>query len=702
MLLFDLITSFIKSQEINLKKSQQRMAVVCHVNNSQEELTSFVKRLWHKRKLVISPTIESALDPRLARSKLGEEFDLLVFDARESFEPDALGAVSGVLCGGGCLVVLLPDENSWHSGKSLFNRHIHSLLNNEESVFYFKGDGNLSECSDIEKDNSENKFTNFFPYRTEDQKKAVEKIVDLIQLNNECCCVLTSGRGRGKSSALGFVSAQLIEKNDITIVISAPKLSVANPMFKHLQEQCSNGSYSRAKFKYKKSQIKFVAPDLLLDTLPFADVLLIDEAAAIPLSMLERLLHHYKKIIFSTTTHGYEGTGRGFVFKFYNMLCGLKPSWKKIELHQPIRWAVNDPLEKWIEKLLFLNLKLSEDPEKPQSVSQCKIELIERTELLKNKTKITDVFSLLVFAHYRTSPSDFKYILDDEKVRLYVLQYENKTLGVVVINQEGEFSSELSSAVYKGERRPKGHLLAQTLCFHGGSEQAARLKYSRVMRIAIHPECQLNGLGSFLLQQVIEKEEALGVDIIGSSFSATTVLLDFWHKAGLSLLRLGFSKDHVSAAHSAVMAKALTASGEKIITNLAFKFNLNINLWLQGPLVELSEEIKSHRLLHQAHSKSINIKQNDLDDVISFAKYNRNYEVCMPAITRYIKNQLSLGSELNEQQKQIINLSLKYMNNWNAVVDEIKADVKSVNNINSKSQAVSFLRLTLAAMLKIY
>ena len=700
--MLDIITSFIKSQEINLQKSQQRMAVVCHVSNCQEELISFVKKLWHKRKLIVSSTIENALDPRLARSKLGEEFDLLVFDARESFEPDALGAVSGVLCGGGCLVVLLPDKNSWHRGKSLFNRHVHSLLNNEERVFYFKGDGSFSEFTDIEKDNSENKSANFFPYRTEDQKNAVEKIVDLIQFNNACCCVLSAGRGRGKSSALGFVSAQLIEKNDITIIISAPKLSVANPLFKHLQEQCSNGNYSRAKFKYKKSQVKFVAPDLLLDSLPFADILLVDEAAAIPLSMLERLLHHYKKIIFSTTTHGYEGTGRGFVFKFYKMLSGVKPSWEKIELHQPIRWAVNDPLEKWIEKLLFLNLQLSVNPEKPLSISQCKIELIDRAGLLKNKMKMADFFSLLVFAHYRTSPSDFKYILDNENVRLYALQYKNKILGVVVINQEGEFSSELSSAIYKGERRPKGHLLAQTLCFHGGSEQAARLKYSRVMRIAIHPECQLNGLGSFLLQQVIEKEKALGVDIIGSSFSATAVLLDFWHKAGLSLLRLGFSRDHVSAAHSAVMAKALTASGEKIITNLTFKFNLNIHLWLQGPLAELSEEIKNHRLLHQQNSKLIDIKKIDLDDVISFAKNNRNYDVCMPAITRYIKNQLPLGSELNEQQKQIINLSLKYMNDWNAVVDEIKADVKSVNNINSKSQAVSFLRLTMAAMLKIY
>lgn len=700
--MFDLITSFIKSHEIDFQKSQQRMAVAFHVNDREEKIFFFVKNLWHKRKLIISSSLEGGLDSKAAGSKLGEEYDLVVFDARDSFEADALGVVSGVLCGGGCLIVLLPDENNWHNERSLFNRHVHSFLDNETGVFYFKNKSNPPAFSELKKADSTIEPKDYFPYRTNDQKNAVDSIVNSIQINDEYCCVLTSGRGRGKSSALGFISAKLIEKNDFTIVISAPRLSVANPMFKYLEQQCSNGSYARNKFTYKKSNVKFVAPDLLLDTLPFADVLFIDEAAAIPLSILERLLLHYKKIIFSTTTHGYEGTGRGFVLKFYNMLSCMKPNWKKIELHQPVRWAINDPLEKWIENVLFLNLQLPLGSEKPVSVSQCKIELIDRSELLQNKEKLAAVFSLLVFAHYRTSPSDFKYILDSENVRLYVLQNKNIILGVMVVNQEGEFSSELSSAIYKGERRPKGNLLAQTLCFHGGSEQAACLKYSRVMRIAIHPQYQLNGLGGFLLQQVIEKETTLGVDIIGSSFSATSPLLNFWNKAELSLLRLGFSRDHVTAAHSAVMAKALTKSGARVVNDLAFKFNLNINLWLQGPLVNLSEEIKNHNLLHQPYSELADIKKNDLEDVISFAKFNRNYDACMPAISRYIKNKLPLSSELNEQQKRIIHLSLKHMNNWKAVVDEVNRNPKSANYINGKAQAISFLRSTLDAILKIY
>jgi len=44
---------------------------------------------------------------------LGAECDALVFDARNGFEPDAFGALSGTLRGGGVLYLLTPSVDLW-------------------------------------------------------------------------------------------------------------------------------------------------------------------------------------------------------------------------------------------------------------------------------------------------------------------------------------------------------------------------------------------------------------------------------------------------------------------------------------------------------------------------------------------------------------------------------------------------------------
>ena len=44
---------------------------------------------------------------------LGEEFGLLVYDAHAGFDPDAFGAASGTLRGGGLLLLLTPELDEW-------------------------------------------------------------------------------------------------------------------------------------------------------------------------------------------------------------------------------------------------------------------------------------------------------------------------------------------------------------------------------------------------------------------------------------------------------------------------------------------------------------------------------------------------------------------------------------------------------------
>ncbi len=78
---------------------------------------------------------------------------------------------------------------------------------------------------------------------------------------------------------------------------------------------------------------------MILADKPAADLLLVDEAAAIPLYLLNALFSHYHRLVFSSTLHGYEGAGRGFALKFNTVLADKKLLAKQLTLVEPIRWA---------------------------------------------------------------------------------------------------------------------------------------------------------------------------------------------------------------------------------------------------------------------------------------------------------------------------------------------------------------------------
>jgi tRNA(Met) cytidine acetyltransferase len=389
-------------------------------------------------------------------------------------------------------------------------------------------------------------------------------------------------------------------------------------------------------------------------------------------------LNKFPQCIFSTTVHGYEGTGRGFSVRFNKILNQQKPGWKKIQMKTPIRWAENDPLEQWMFNLLCLDADLV-DKKEIGVVDNANLDIVvvQREDLANDDVLLHEIFSLLVLAHYRTQPSDLQRLLDDEELSIFIVKHNKHVVAIALVSHEGGFAKTLSTEVYRGERRPAGHLLAQTLTYHCGIEHAATLKYSRIMRIAVHPEFQEQGIGSKLLAFIIEHEKKKGVDAIGSSFGLNLKLLKFWQAAKLNIVRIGFTREQTSGEHAAIMLRPLSDKGDIIYQQAYSRFLEQIPYWLDDILIDLPDDIKK---TFQTHSVERNTELSEFDnkDLYSFINYSRNYELCIAAINKLIVlEQKKVNSDFPEIWKQILNEKINNRKSWKQISIELLLGGKS-------------------------
>ena len=91
------------------------------------------------------------------------------------------------------------------------------------------------------------------------------------------------------------------------------------------------------------------------------DLVVIDEAAAIPISILRPMIFECSCPVFiSSTVHGYEGTGRSLSLKLIDQIRKNsqqntgKKYLRETDMNIPIRYNLNDPIENWLNNLLCL------------------------------------------------------------------------------------------------------------------------------------------------------------------------------------------------------------------------------------------------------------------------------------------------------------------------------------------------------------
>ena len=504
------------------------------------------------------------------KNLLGSEFPAIIYDARQGINLDALAMAAGTLQDGGQLLLLLnhwadlanqPDSDSlrWSGEKHAINTpHFIAFLQEKIAKYGFP----IYQSTPLtlaspkpQKDRS----THCQP--TLEQAGLLQQMAEA----DEDILIVTAKRGRGKSTLAGLFAKQQLAQHQ-SVILTAPNKSAAN-IFNEFAE----------------ADITFMPPDELSQQVSeapqqFADHwLFVDEAAMIPLDILFRLTNAFKRVVLTTTIHSYEGTGRGFLLKF---MAKTDRTLRHFELFTPLRWQADDKLEAFIDDLLLCDCedRLPQPPYDFVLAEQIQISHCERIP----HDQIESVYGLLTLAHYRTSPLDLRRLLDAPQQQFYLAQAQDSLLGCVWAVSEGGLADKtLIRQIRRGERRPRGNLVAQMLCFQAGLEEACELRSLRISRIAVQPNWQQHGLGQRLIVQIQQQmKQQSAVDFLSVSFGYTPELLAFWQKCGFILVHFSESKETSSGCYSVVALCPLSEEGRVFVQRAEKQFQHNLPLSL--------------------------------------------------------------------------------------------------------------------------
>lgn len=600
----------------------------------------------------------SLLPASSSRKHLGSETQVVVMDAFTGLSPDAWGALAGTLQAGGLLLLLSPEDWAnfadpdyrrlapWPWRPEQLSRRFLSLSQqqlNQAAIAVWPATATQPQWPPVTAVKPAALAKKGWGAKTQDQEQAITQLVEVWQSQRPVPSVLTAHRGRGKSAALGLAAALwLADQPDKKLLVTAPSFAASETLLQHFQQKLADLGRTDL-----NDQLLRLAPDQLLRQLPAADLILVDEAAALPVPLLQKLLHLSPRIAFASTQQGYEGSGRGFALRFYKHLTEQTPGWLALQLDEPIRWALGDPLESLTNQLLLLDAQPPSFERLSGSACLPQACWLTRDALIKDHQLLRQVFGLLVWAHYRTSPDDLRQLLDTPGVRLAALLKDGQPLALAWIQEEGGMDSELAEAIFMGLRRPQGHLLAQSLSFHAGCPQAVQLKGWRVQRILTHPEMQRQGWGSQLLAWVRSqaRSQPQPPDWLGSSFGATPELLPFWKAAGYQPVRLGITRDQASGEHTLQVLQGLTANGRLLQQELQSRFMETLPDQLQGPLNWLPAALVValyQQLDQQQQGFSVPLTAADRQELFAFTQGHRPWAVSLTALKRWLLQRLAL------------------------------------------------------------
>ena len=584
---------------------------------------------------------------------------------------DAFAALSGTLKAGGIFFLVVPTIDI-NNHNSLFLSRFYSLVEKMPAhTILSQSDTELEAAIITRQVAAISRKKHPFGCKTQEQFSAVKAIEKVVTGHRKRPLVLTADRGRGKSSALAIACAQLMKAHQDTefdIRITAPDSQALAIFFHQLNISLPNAIQQANSYILGKAKLTFMAIEQLLKQPVNTNLLLVDEAAAIPVYLLEQLVGSYHRMVFSSTVHGYEGAGRGFTIKFQKILSRICPQWQSLHIKQPIRWRQGDPLEKLVFDTCLLNaelpslsytLKESDSILEQVNVAKPVFKVVLAKDLVKDEALLQQVFAVLVTAHYQTKPSDLQLLLDNPQIQLACLfasgQENADIIAVALLIKEGANNSVNDAdvtAIKNSQRRLRNHFLPQSLLSHCGFELAFDYRYLRIMRIAVHPQLQQQGIGSYFLEQIQLLATKQAVDFVGTSFGVNPTLLSFWLKAGFSTSRIGFTKDKASGEHSALLIRAINAKARLQQQKLKQEFYRSFDYLLLEEYQTLSTPLVRLLLSQQEKKYLVELSEIDIANVQAFSTGERLYSSCAYSLYLWLKHDLLTYTHSKNQESE--------------------------------------------------
>lgn len=500
---------------------------------------------------------------------LGTEHTCLFFDAHGVFNERLFAACAGTVVGGGTLLLRTPALACWaeaaeKSGSSDFiNRLIRKIKEHKTSVVFENtapenASATISTAVIIADKVAPSHKPELVQFAAnQDWKKEQEQLVNQLITNllddRQSTIVVQADRGRGKSTLIGLALNQLLaDEHGATksITITANRLSACKVLLRHAS--------ATTKLDHR---IRFVSLDQALAMQH--DVLVIEEAGSISIPVLTKLTGLSKHSVFATTVQGYEGAGRGFALRFAKQLDQIRPDWVMLNPSQPIRWSENDPLEAFINDAFLLNTTLPAIAKSDELTSD-KTQLIQvdKHELSTNDQLLEEIYSLLIQAHYQTTPADLRNMIDQEQLLIFAQRCKNILTGAALVALEGDIPEALHEAVVHKERRLHDQILPQMLAQCAAETNVLFSRYARIVRIAVHPTLHRRGFGTSLFEQLRE-QLSIKTGTLGASFGADEQALSFWLTLGLIPIHYGYKANPRSGLRSACLVMSDRATADQ-------------------------------------------------------------------------------------------------------------------------------------------
>jgi len=566
---------------------------------------------------------------------LGDEARLVVLDLYSGFNPDLLCIAAGLVQAGGVLLLLSAPAGEWELASDRYaSWQDQSRSREPRFVEYFFSQLLADKCAgQVVTAQSLPACEPSLPVlqptviehgETAQQSRCLQQIEPWLDSVQSGVVLIRAARGRGKSSCLGLLAQRL--QTDYRLLV------------------CASSRHNAGALLRWAPDVEFMAPDRLLQSRPPADLVIIDEAAMIPQSLLRQISRHYARLVMATTDGGYEGTGQGFMLRFVAAMDAHRLL--QLELEDPVRWCRGDYLEAWLNRVLLLDTGTDADAAGADEVDPrtAEFQVVHEPGAAEFFPLLQQVYRLLNAAHYRTRPSDLRMLMENPDLVLIIARVAERVVGAVLLNREGGFDVTLAEQVFLGKRRPKGHLLAQMLTAQAGIEGFARHRGLRVQRIAVYPAWRRRGLGTRLLERARAVADDAGLDYIGASFALDAQGASFWRQAGFSLAHVSFAAGKSSGDHSLAVLRPLQPAIDEYMSGLSARIARQLPIWMTQFLQYMEGE-QVHALLRFAEYSSV-LNHLERREVEAFAHGNRGFELSFVSLQRFVMQRVALSAAI--------------------------------------------------------